>query len=47
MADRLAAAGRPAQLVTWDRLDHNLEDSAARTKLLSTSHQFLSQQLGK
>jgi dipeptidyl aminopeptidase/acylaminoacyl peptidase len=47
MADRLAAAGRPAQLVTWDRLDHYLEDSAARTKLLSMSHQFLSQQLGK
>jgi dienelactone hydrolase len=38
MADRLAAEGRPADLVTFPGLDHYLEDSAARTRLLEESH---------
>ena len=41
MADRLKDAGHPAQLVTYDKLDHYLEDSAARTDMLSKSDAFL------
>ena len=41
MAERLKAAGRPHRLVIFDKLDHDLEDSAARARLLSESHRFL------
>ncbi|HEY0342383.1 MAG TPA: S9 family peptidase, partial [Steroidobacteraceae bacterium] len=34
MADRLKAAGGHVEFVTWDDLDHQLEDTAARTEML-------------
>jgi dipeptidyl aminopeptidase/acylaminoacyl peptidase len=46
MADRLKSAGGTVQLVTWDRLDHYLEDSDARAQLLETSDAFLRKALG-
>ena len=47
MADRLEAAGIPHQLVTWQALDHQLDDSAARTQLLRQSDAFLRKAMGK
>jgi acetyl esterase/lipase len=41
MDSRLAAAGAQHELVTWDNLDHQLDDSAARTQMLRKSDQFL------
>jgi dipeptidyl aminopeptidase/acylaminoacyl peptidase len=41
MADRLASAGVPHELVTWPDLDHQLEDSAVRAEMLSKSDAFL------
>ncbi|MFQ3665350.1 MAG: alpha/beta fold hydrolase [Sphingomonadaceae bacterium] len=41
MADRLRRAGRNVRLVTWDHLDHFLEDSAARAQMLRESDAFL------
>jgi dipeptidyl aminopeptidase/acylaminoacyl peptidase len=41
MADRLAAAGVPHRLVTWDHLDHYLIDSEARAKMLRESEAHL------
>lgn len=41
MQARLKAAGGKVQLMTFDGLDHQLEDSAARTKLLAESDAFL------
>jgi dipeptidyl aminopeptidase/acylaminoacyl peptidase len=41
MADRLAAAGVPHELVTWPDLDHHLEDSAVRAEMLRKSDAFL------
>jgi acetyl esterase/lipase len=41
MADRLAAAGVPHELVTWPDLDHQLEDSAVRAEMLRKSDAFL------
>jgi dipeptidyl aminopeptidase/acylaminoacyl peptidase len=46
MASRLTAAGKSCKLVTWDDLDHQLEDSSARAQLLRTSSDFLTQALG-
>jgi dipeptidyl aminopeptidase/acylaminoacyl peptidase len=46
MASRLTAAGKPCKLVTWDDLDHQLEDSSARAQLLRASSDFLTQALG-
>jgi dipeptidyl aminopeptidase/acylaminoacyl peptidase len=46
MAERLAKAGVKNELVTWDDLDHYLEDSRARTQMLRKSDQFLRQSLG-
>jgi dipeptidyl aminopeptidase/acylaminoacyl peptidase len=46
MASRLTAAGKSCKLVTWDDLDHQLEDSSARTQLLRASSDFLIQALG-
>ncbi|MDB6013384.1 MAG: peptidase prolyl oligopeptidase active site domain protein [Gammaproteobacteria bacterium] len=46
MAARLTAAGKPCKLVTWDDLDHQLEDSSARAQLLRASSDFLTQALG-
>jgi dipeptidyl aminopeptidase/acylaminoacyl peptidase len=41
MAARLKAAGRKVELVTWDKLDHQLDDSDARVQLLQQSDAFL------
>lgn len=41
MDDALKDAGKPHELVTYDRLDHYLEDSAARADLLKRSDAFL------
>lgn len=41
MASRLEDAHRKVELVTWDNLDHQLQDSDARAKLLATSDKFL------
>jgi dipeptidyl aminopeptidase/acylaminoacyl peptidase len=46
MAEKLKKAGARCELVTWDNLDHYLEDSAARTQMLSKSDAFLRQALG-
>ena len=46
MADRLAAAGVPHELVTWPDLDHDLEDSAARAEMLRKSDAFLRKAMG-
>lgn len=46
MADRLTKAGVKNELVTWDDLDHYLEDALARTQMLRKTDQFLRQTLG-
>jgi len=46
MANRLAAAGVPHELVTWPDLDHQLEDSAARAEMLRKSDAFLRKTMG-
>jgi dipeptidyl aminopeptidase/acylaminoacyl peptidase len=46
MAARLNAVGAKCELVTWDDLDHQLEDSSAREQMLRKSDQFLRQALG-
>jgi acetyl esterase/lipase len=46
MADHLAAAGIPHELVTWPDLDHYLEDSAARSDMLRKSDAFLRRSMG-
>ena len=46
MCERLRAAGGKCELVTWDDLDHYLDDSSARTQLLRKSDEFLRVALG-
>jgi dipeptidyl aminopeptidase/acylaminoacyl peptidase len=46
MAARLKSAGAKYELVTWDDLDHQLEDSAARTEILRKSDEFLRKAFG-
>lgn len=46
MAARLKSAGGRCELVTWDELDHQLEDSEARKQMLSRSEAFLRTALG-
>ncbi len=41
MDARLKEAGVPHELVTWDELDHYLEDSAVRAEMLRKSDAFL------
>ena len=41
MAARLSAAGVNCELVTWDNLDHRLDDSSARAQMLAKSDAFL------
>lgn len=41
MAERLQKAGVKHELVTWDDLDHYLDDSAARALMLRKSDEFL------
>jgi dipeptidyl aminopeptidase/acylaminoacyl peptidase len=46
MADRLAAAGVPHELITWPDLDHQLDDSAVRAEMLRKSDAFLRKAMG-
>jgi dipeptidyl aminopeptidase/acylaminoacyl peptidase len=46
MAARLTAVGGKCELVTWDNLDHQLEDSGARAQMLRKSDAFLRQAFG-
>ena len=46
MAERLKAAGDDCELVTWDDLDHQLDDSSARTLMLRKSEAFLRKGFG-
>ena len=46
MADRLKDAGKPVEYVEFKGLDHQLDDAAARTRLLSTTDAFLRRNLG-
>jgi dipeptidyl aminopeptidase/acylaminoacyl peptidase len=46
MASKLASAGVKHELVTWDKLDHQLDDSAAREKMLRKSDEWLRQAFG-
>jgi dipeptidyl aminopeptidase/acylaminoacyl peptidase len=47
MVSRLESAGVKHELVTWDDLDHSLEDSDARTEMLRKSDAFLRQAIGE
>jgi dipeptidyl aminopeptidase/acylaminoacyl peptidase len=46
MADRLRDAGKKAELIVYDNLDHYLEDGQARADLLRRSDAFLRASLG-
>jgi dipeptidyl aminopeptidase/acylaminoacyl peptidase len=46
MAARAQSTGASCELVTWDELDHNLEDSDARAQMLRKSDEFLRKALG-
>jgi dienelactone hydrolase len=46
MAERMKAVGGRCELVTWDDLDHQLDDSEARTLMLRKSEAFLRQGFG-
>jgi dipeptidyl aminopeptidase/acylaminoacyl peptidase len=41
MDDALKNAGKPHQLITYDKLDHQLDDSAARADMLKRSDDFI------
>jgi dienelactone hydrolase len=45
MAGRLEKAGVKSELVTWEDLDHYLEDAGARTLMLRKSDEFIRQAL--
>ena len=45
MAARLKAVGGKCELVTWEDLDHQLDDSEARAQMLDKSDQFLREAL--
>jgi dipeptidyl aminopeptidase/acylaminoacyl peptidase len=46
MQARLKSAGGRSELVTWDKLDHRLEDSSARSDMLRKADGFLRQAMG-
>ncbi len=46
MAANLQSAGAQCELVTWETLDHQLDDSAARTEMLRKSDAFLRRTMG-
>jgi dipeptidyl aminopeptidase/acylaminoacyl peptidase len=46
MADHLAAAGVPHELITWPDLDHQLDDSSVRAEMLRKSDAFLRRVMG-
>ncbi len=45
MASRLKGAGRPAEYIEFEGLDHQLDDGAARTRMLRESDAFLRKSL--
>ena len=47
MASSLKEAGVPHELVTWDDLDHQLDDSTARADMLRKSETFLMHSFGE
>ena len=47
MKRHLESAHVPVQLVTWDKLDHQLEDSEARGQMLRQSDAFLQKAFGQ
>ena len=47
MAKSLQSAGVPHELVTWDDLDHQLDDSHARADMLRKSEAFLQHAFGE
>lgn len=47
MKRHLESAHVPVQLVTWDKLDHQLEDSEARAQMLRQSDAFLQKTFGQ
>ncbi len=47
MAERLTKAGVKNEGVNWDALDHDLEDSAARSQMLRRSDAFLCLPVGE
>jgi dipeptidyl aminopeptidase/acylaminoacyl peptidase len=46
MADRLKSAGKSVEITVYPKLDHQLEDSAARSDMLAKSDAFLRKALG-
>jgi hypothetical protein len=46
MDAKLKAAGAVHELVTWDKLDHYLDDSDARALMLRKSDVFLRSSMG-
>jgi dipeptidyl aminopeptidase/acylaminoacyl peptidase len=46
MADRLRGSGKRVELVVYEKLDHQLEDSKARADLLRRSDAFLRASFG-
>lgn len=46
MAARLSAAGAKCELVTWEGLDHYLDDSSAREQMLRKSDEFIRHAFG-
>jgi dipeptidyl aminopeptidase/acylaminoacyl peptidase len=46
MRDRLQGAGKQVELVEFPGLDHQIEDSAARSQMLRQSDAFLRRSLG-
>ena len=46
MRDKLQDAGKTVQLVEFDKLDHQIDDSDARAQMLRQSDAFLRSALG-
>jgi len=46
MAERLVAAADKCELITWEDLDHYLDDSKAREQMLRKSDEFIRHALG-
>jgi acetyl esterase/lipase len=46
MAERLATAGGKCELITWEDLDHYLDDSKAREQMLRKSDEFIRRAFG-
>ena len=46
MQKNLKKAGRSVQLITWEGLDHHLQDAEARKRLLAESDRFMAEAFG-